>query len=122
MKLSTLHRLLTRRLDVVDFRREIARDVSEYLERANITGSVVPVRVDEDQDVQISGQHIKTLCDLFVDGQLSEEELAYIADAMELSERVEFGEGISDLVAEMTDPEINGSFTVGRAKEILKSV
>jgi hypothetical protein len=108
MKLSTLDWLLTKRLGIVDFRREIASDVSEYLERANIKGSVQPVRIDEDQDVEISGQHIK--------------ELAYIADAMELSERVVFGEGVSDFVAEMTDPEINGPFTVGRAKEIVTSV
>jgi hypothetical protein len=122
MKLSALHRLLENRLSVADFRQQVSRDMNEYLERAHIKGSVMPVPVDEDEDIAISGQHIRMLCGFFVGGQLTAEELAYIADAMELSERVQFGEGISALVAEMTDPEVNGPFTVERAKEIFRSV
>ena len=59
------------------------------------------------------------LCRLFAEGQLTASELAYTADALELSERVEFaGPDIASDLAECTDPEINGPLTVARALEI----
>jgi len=122
MKLSVLHQLLGRRLRVDEFRLLLEDDLRGYLERANVTGSVMPVRVEEDDDIIVSVDDVKTLCDLFVSGQLGAEELAYVADTMQLSERVSFDEGVADRIAEMTDPEMNGPFTIKRAREILERV
>ena len=59
------------------------------------------------------------MCRLFASGQLDQSELAYIADAMQLAERVEFADSwVADAIAEFTDPAINGIFTVGRALEL----
>jgi hypothetical protein len=50
---------------------------------------------------------------------LSAAELAYTADALQLSERVEFADpSIADDLAECTDPAINGPLTIARALQI----
>jgi hypothetical protein len=121
MKLSVLEALLAKRLNPSVFRDQLALDMAEYLKNADQEGSVMPVRISEDRDIHVSGAHIRTLCELFATAQLSAEELAFIADVLQLSERVAFDEGVADMIAEMTDPEINGPFTVDRAKEIFKS-
>ncbi len=122
MKLSSLDALLSKQLSPAAFKDMIAADMAEYLKNASIKGAVMPVRVTEDKDIELSSAHINVLCELFVNKQLSPEELAFIADAMQLSERVDVEEGLADLVAEMTYPEINGAFTMGRAQEILRNV
>ena len=122
MKLSILDTLLEKRITPAVFHASVAQDIAEYMKDASKLGSVMPVRVDEDQDIKLSATHIKALCEFFIKKQLGSEELAFIADALLLSERVDFEEGLTDLVAEMTDPEINGPFTAERAREILESV
>ncbi len=57
---------------------------------------------------------------MFMEGQLTHNELAYMADILQFSEGVRFeAPGIEDIVAEFTDPEINGQFSVKRAKEVV---
>ena len=122
MKLSSLEALLEHRLSPTEFRDAITSDIAEYSENASTLGSVMPVRVTEDEDIVLSLENIRVLCDLFINKQLSSEELAFIADALQLSDRVDFDEGVPDLVDVMTDPEINGPFTVDHARVILGSV
>ncbi|MGE4544028.1 MAG: hypothetical protein AB7D06_07965 [Pedobacter sp.] len=119
MKLSSLVALLENRISSSEFRCSIASDVAEYLEKANTPGSVMPVRVTEDLEIALTIESIKGLCRLFINAQLKSEELAFIADALQLSDSVNFDEGISEFLASMTDPEINGPFTVDDAKKIL---
>lgn len=59
------------------------------------------------------------LCWLFASGQLTAQELADTADALQMAERVEFsGEDIATDLAQCTDPEINGPLTIARALKI----
>jgi hypothetical protein len=121
MKLSSLDALLAKSLSPSAFRAQLAPDLAEYL-NADVKGSVMPVRVTEDKDIQLSTAHVRELCELFINKQLTPEELAFVADALQLADRVDFDEEVPDLIAEMTDPEINGPFTIAHAREILESV
>ena len=86
-------------------------------------GSVMPVRVTEDADVEVSGREVDKLCNHFIAGHLDAMELAYVADALQLSERVTFvDDDISDYISEFTDPEVNGPFTLERAKAIVREI
>jgi len=122
MKLSSLDALLAKSLSPSAFRAQLAPDLAEYLKNADVKGSVMPIRVTEDKDIQLSTAHVRELCELFINKQLTPEELAFVADALQLADRVDFDEEVPDLIAEMTDPEINGPFTIARAREILESV
>ena len=53
---------------------------------------------------------------------MSEYELSYLTDALLLSSRVYFSnEETKDLFELMTDPEINGDFTIERITELMYS-
>lgn len=122
MKLSELNGLLSSRMSIEAFASAIAQDMVPYVRGLAERGRSVPVSVIEDQDVSVSSKQVAVLCRLFERGQLSQYHLSYIADTLQLSERVEFAdEFVADLVAELTDPELNGVFTRARALEIAEA-
>ena len=120
MKLSSLQAMLSGTLSPDAFVSEISAEISTYQSSLGKVGGVVPIRVTEDQDVTVTRSDIKALCNLFAVGKISPLELAYVADGIQLAERVEFVDSwVADSVAEFTDPEINGPFTRARAIEIV---
>jgi hypothetical protein len=119
MRLSLLVKLLAGNLSPPEFSAEIADELSVHTRRLQELGGAAPVVVTEDADIVVARSGLSTLCRLFASGQLSAAELAYTADALQLSERVEFADpSIGDDLAECTDPSINGPLTVARALEI----
>jgi hypothetical protein len=119
MKLSSLANLLSEKLSASDYSAEIAVELAEHTRGLQKLGGTAPVKVTEDIDLLLDRAGLSVLCRLFADGQLTASALAYTADALELSERVEFaGPDIASDLAECTDPEINGPLTVARALEI----
>jgi hypothetical protein len=83
----------------------------------------MPVRVTEDADVEVSGRDVAKLCGYFIAGQLDAVELAYVADALQLSDRVTIAdEATSEYISELTDPEVNGPFTLERAHSIVGEI
>ena len=86
-------------------------------------GATVPVRVEEDVDLQVMPKRITAVCEFRINGDLLPEELGYLADVLQLSERVSFlNEDCAEYVAEFTDPEVNGPFTSERAREIISEI
>lgn len=123
MKLSTLQRTLRDPSTVASLAAELEPVMREYESLQSVRGSSIPIRVDDDAEIEITLQDIDTLCTLFLAGQLTQNELAYIADAMELSEGVSHnGSPIADFISEMTDPEINGVFTQERGGAIRNEI
>ena len=118
MKLSSIVNLIAGRLLPSDFSSEIAGELSAHTYQLQRLGGSAPVVVIEDADVVLDRSGLSALCRLFASGQLSATELAYAADALQLSERVEFADSaIADHLAECTDPVINGPLSVTRALE-----
>lgn len=122
MKLSSVARLLAGTLPATEFSAGIADELSAHVGALQKQGSSAPVVIAEDTDLVLDRSGLVTLCRLFASGQLSAAELAYTADALQLSERVAFAEpAIADDLAECTDPEINGPLSVARALEIART-
>ena len=119
MKLSSLRDLLDGKLGAPAFRHELAESLPAYCHGLSERGRSVPVAVTDDCDFLLTRQHVLALCQLFLAGDLSSQELSYTADALQFSDGVDFGPGTADTIAEFTDPEINGEFTLARAAELV---
>ena len=119
MKLSKLQALLEGKLSASAFRNELSAWLPAYDRGLAEKGRLVPVVVTDDCEFLLTNRHVLTLCQLFIAGDLTSRELSYTADALQLSDGVDFAPGTADTIAEFTDPEINGEFTVGRAAELV---
>src|SRR5687767_6754425 len=119
MKLSRLAAFLEGRAVAAEFSEELYSELAEHRHGLRIRGGSAPVMVTEDADVFITPERIKRLCKSFLADEISPEMLAYTADVLQLADRVSWHEDwIADVVAEFTDPEVNGAFTKARAEEI----
>ena len=80
----------------------------------------MPIYLTEDIDLSIGKKEFIVLCESFLNDELSELEINYVADALLLSNRVLFeDENISDYIGYLTDPEINGHLTKNDVNNIL---
>lgn len=125
MKLSDIGDLISGQISPASFRASNADNFTERrnLLGANRRGGVVPVRVDEDKEIELTGRGLAALCSLLIDGALDAVELAYIADALQLADCVTYqDDGVRDRLDELTDPEVNGPFTVARAEAIVREI
>lgn len=119
MRLSSLTSLLSGNLSAADYSTEIAGELAQHTRGLQKRGGTAPVQVTEDSDLLLDGAGLGVLCRLFASGQPTANELAYAADVLQLSQRVELaGPEVAGALAECTDPEINGPLTVARALEI----
>jgi hypothetical protein len=119
MRLSSIVSLLAAEIPASEFSADIAGELSVHIQARQRNGASVPVVVTEDTDLVLGRSGLAALCRLFASGQLSAAELAYTADALQLSGRVAFADpSVADDLAECTDPEINGPLSVARALEI----
>lgn len=122
MKLSLLVKLISGEVSASDYSAEIRAELAEHSRGLAVTGGIAPVSVTEDSDILLDRAALSALCQLFALGQLTAQELAYTADALQMADRVALsGQDIADDLAECTDPEINGQLTVARALEIAGS-
>ena len=119
MKLSSLAALLAGNLSATDFAAEIASEMAVLTRGIEEAGGVAPVLLTEDTDLVLDSAALSALRRLFADGRFTMCEVAYIADALQLSERVEFsGPEIAKNLAEFSAPEITGPLVVARALDI----
>ena len=99
---------------------ELEPELSAYRHGLSEVGRSVPVPVAEDSDVDIARPDVVFLCNAFLSGEVNSAELSFIADVIQLADRVSVADPwVADAVAECTDPEIQGEFTADRAREII---
>ena len=123
MKISTLRNVLTGKSSVTDLKDEIKTELERYIKLSRKSGSSIPVRVQEDSDYIFDSSALIGLCNFFIRQELDGYELSYIADAIHLSERITYKDKrIATYITEMTDPEINGPYTVNRAKKTIEEM
>lgn len=123
MKISTLRDVLNRTVPVAILKKEIKTEIEAYSKLNKERGKAIQIKLQEDTDYILNTTALTTLCNLFVENILNSQELAYIADSIQLSDRIIYkDERISGFLFEMTDPEINGPFTINRAKTIINEI
>lgn len=121
MKLTDIKLVLNRTLPFNDFRLGLSEEMKEYRSWANVQGGTMPVYLIEDINLTIGENELKVLCEAFLNDELSEIEINYVADALLLSNKVSFeNERVSDGIDSLTDPEINGHLTKDVVRGILE--
>ena len=122
MTLSDLRSVLAGLTSFKDFRVKLFDEMKEYKSASHISGKSMPVYLIDNIDLLIGKNELKALCEAFLNDELSESEINYVADALLLSNRVSFvDEDISDRIGYLTDPEINGHLTKDIVRGILTS-
>src|SRR5690242_14515345 len=108
MKLSTLASLISGRTSAAEYSAGIAEELAEHVRHLR-RGASAPVKVTEDVDLLLDSAGLAVLCRYFANGNLTAEELAYTADALQLAERVDVSDAqVADDLDSCTDPEVNG--------------
>jgi hypothetical protein len=116
MKLSSLAKLLNGDLAPREYCLELGPELATHAAALAKRGASAPVAVTEDVTLEFGRPELATLCRLYAAGALSAQQLAYTADAIQLSERVHIvGESVADDLAACTDPAINGALSPAEA-------
>jgi hypothetical protein len=124
MKLSELNNLLALNISISDFTKNINSEISDYKRNINKKGTSSPVLLQEDMDrLLITKSHVKFLCNAYLNNKMDEWELSYLAEAMLLSEKIDFDdEKTSEALYTLTDSEyfklINGKYIEKVIKEL----
>lgn len=123
MKLSELRDLFDGKINHSSFRNHIRTEVSEFQKRGLVKGRSRAISVINDTEIIVSPEDVSRLCSAYLQGDFGEKELAYVADALLLSNSAQdvafIGDGLAELVGQLTDPEINGPITRERVLDVL---
>lgn len=124
MRFSDLRSFLFGKMPAQFLAKSIRREVDSYKQQLSKRGSCVPIALtDVEGTLQVSAAQVRLVLKAFMDGHLSKWDVYYLSDAIALSEHVMFtSEQAREAIEEMTDPEVNGDLTIGRAVKILESL
>ena len=123
MRLSEIKRLIGNHSYHAEFLDSIEQEIRSYEHDFSKVGATLFINLLEDINWTVSQFDCQSLCVLYSTKKLRRIELAYIADALQLAENVSFeSNDLASTIAEMTDPEINGEFTIERASAIIKNM
>lgn len=82
-----------------------------------------PVHLQEDQPLVVTPANARALLLAYLAGDFSAATVAYVADALGLSEHVEFAPAqVRNVLERTTDPEINGPFDEQTARALLEQL
>jgi hypothetical protein len=123
MKLSTVKDFLEQTITIDELKKRISSEVAGFIQGNKKKGSSNPIYLDEDCNFLVLRQHAVLLLNFYTQNQFDENFIAYISDALLLSENVEFeNEYLLETFEMLTDPEVNGKLTFLRANELLKTL
>jgi len=120
MKSTSLKCLLNGSENPEEFLLSIENELGSYQTALKKQGGSASIQLEENINIVVGESNILILCEHFVAKKISSSFLEYVCDALELGELVEFENDKSrDLVFEICNPEINGKFSISRAKEVI---
>lgn len=123
MELSLLNKLFSREIEIDFFKKSISKDVGVYKEQIKKKGSSVVLNLIEDIPLTFTSDNLVQLCNYFIEDKLDANEIAYISDVLCLAENIQFANNnLVDYLEQMTDPEINGIFTLKSALSIVANI
>ena len=121
MRLSHIKSTLNGELSFEELKVILSKEMTDYLSGRGEKGKSRPIYLDEDTGLFFGEDDLQILVKAFLNGSLNEYEINYIADAILLSNRVEFeNEGVADRLGYLTDPEINGPLTKEVAEKLIQ--
>jgi hypothetical protein len=85
-------------------------------------GRTIPIHMDEDETITITGKTITILANYYVGNFLSEIELNFLVDNILMSHAIFQNEDIQEMLEGLTDPEVNGHLTQDSVGNLIKQV
>ncbi|MEL5995065.1 hypothetical protein [Hymenobacter segetis] len=86
-------------------------------------GGSIPIYLHEDQPLAVTAADVRMLLHAYLTGDLSVSIVGYVADALGLSNHVEFVPlEVQDVLECTTDPEVNGPLNETMAWALLKDL
>ncbi len=123
MKLSVIREYLEGARTSDALKNELKEDIVEYGARLKKRGGTVPIHLIQDTRISFGQKELSILAASFLAEHLTSLELGYIADALLLSDHVEFkSEKIFEALEQLTDAEINGEITESSVRGILNDI
>jgi hypothetical protein len=123
MKLSVLREYFEGTRNSDSLKDELKGNIAEYSERLKKRGSSVPIHLIQDTKLSFGEKELSMLATSFLTGGLTSLELGYIADALLLSDQVDFkSEKVMDALEQLTDAEVNGEITETSVREMLHDI
>jgi hypothetical protein len=114
MKSSIINLFLQKKILLDSFKEAFNSEVKEYERLLKITGSTIPLYLEEDEELYISKIGFIHLLEQFSSENLSTIYLAYICDCLSLAEDLRCeNEELKEIIFELADPEINGGYKSG---------
>lgn len=110
-------------MSIDQFRSAISNKIKEYKNSLSVRGKSASIYLTEDIDnLFIGKKELTKLCHAFLNDQLNEFEIAYVTDALLLSEKVMFeNEEIREAFELLTDSEVHGALTKGDIHKMLET-
>jgi len=117
---SDLHKYLVGEMHPADLKVRIGDRVSEFKKALSKIGASAPIQIETEGELFIVGKdQLLRLCDEYLQGNLTEFEIYYLASALELSADFIFASKIvEESVFLLANPDINGALTSDHAQEI----
>ena len=86
-------------------------------------GGSIPICLIEDQPLVVTAANVRTLLRAYLAGELSVPVVGYVADALGLSECVEYAPvEVQDVLECTTDPAVNGPLDEAMARALLEQL
>jgi hypothetical protein len=124
MKSSIINLFLQKKFSLDSFKEAFNSEVEEYERLLKVTGSTIPLYLEEDEELYISKVGFIHLLEQFNVENLSTAYLAYICDCLSLAEDLRCeNEELKEIIFELADPEINGGYkSDGEIKAIILKI
>lgn len=111
MTARQLNQFLKGEIEILIFKNSIQQEVSNYEKLSYKTGSTRNIHLEENEIITISKKGLNHLLKETINHRLSNIELAYICDALTLTENIDYeNENLQEIIYELADPEINGGY------------
>lgn len=124
MLLSAIQAFFNGNTKLYDFKKEIETEIIEYKKNLSKKGGSSPIILNEDlNSLLINKKNVIFLCEAFLNGNLNEWELNYIAEALLLSERIIITDNsVNEALLSITDPEYFKSVNHKYIEEVLNNL
>ena len=95
-----------------DIKNLIHEDIKEFRTGRKTKGTSLPIKIENTgKTFSISEEQVENLIDFYLNDEIDEVELEYLANILELCDDFEYDETVSETIFLLSSPEINGELT-----------
>jgi hypothetical protein len=122
MQLSRIEAFFHENISFGEFKNDIGEEVSRYKIALDKKGGSSSIFLDQDINVlYLQRRDVKYICDAFLRGQFDKWEINYLAEALMLSQKVEFlDDATKDALFDLADPEFFRLISVDYVEAIIR--